>query len=86
MMESIENDARMRKCPSFINCSAPKCPLDEFIEQRSYLTGEPKCTATGSPVEGGLGDCLSESESVIEAATAGQLGFDLLLSAQERRQ
>ena len=45
MKEAVENTARMEKCPSFINCSAPKCPLDEFMADRVHLTGEPKCTA-----------------------------------------
>lgn len=43
----IENQAnvhRMKKCPSFIKCSAPKCPLDMFIKERALLPNEPKCT------------------------------------------
>ena len=36
----------MEKCPSFNSCDAPKCPLDEFYDDRVYYTGEPKCVAT----------------------------------------
>lgn len=33
----------MEKCPKFIKCSAPLCPLDKRIEERIYLKGEPLC-------------------------------------------
>jgi len=45
-METIENNAMMSKCPSFDGCSAPLCPLDKFIGQRTRLTKEPKCIST----------------------------------------
>jgi len=44
-METPENTARMEQCPSFEGCSAPKCPLDQFMTQRFYYLGEPKCVA-----------------------------------------
>jgi len=31
------------KCPKFISCDAPLCPLDNDIEERVYLEGEPTC-------------------------------------------
>lgn len=36
----------MQECPSFNDCSAPKCPLDSDIDERSpRLPGEDKCKA-----------------------------------------
>ena len=34
-----------RECPSFNNCSAPRCPLDPEIKDRIRLKGEEKCVA-----------------------------------------
>ena len=41
-----DNTERMKKCPNFDGCSAPKWPLDEQIDNRISYTDEPKCTAT----------------------------------------
>lgn len=32
-----------KHCPKYLHCSAPLCPLDRDLEQRSYLDGEPIC-------------------------------------------
>lgn len=34
----------MYLCKYFDKCSAPICPLDEFMSQRTYVKGELKCT------------------------------------------
>ena len=34
----------MQQCPRFERCSAPICPLDVDQDNRSYITGEPKCS------------------------------------------
>ena len=56
-MDKPANDARMRSCPSFDNCSAPICPLDEFSGKRSKGRGEPGCVAT-KPTRYNLGSDL----------------------------
>jgi len=33
----------MEKCPYFLRCSAPLCPLDPDIEKRAYVKGDPTC-------------------------------------------
>ena len=33
----------MSYCSRFDSCSAPKCPLDIFIESRIEVEGDPKC-------------------------------------------
>lgn len=33
----------MEKCPKFIKCDAPLCPLDKDIQERVYSEGEPTC-------------------------------------------
>jgi len=33
-METIENNQRMEKCPRFINCNTPICPLDKEAQIR----------------------------------------------------
>ena len=38
------NIKRMEKCSRFENCNVPKCPLDEFVDERTYLKGEQVCT------------------------------------------
>lgn len=44
--ETLENLERMKRCPRFEFCSAPKCPLDELVDQRIQLGGEPTCPYT----------------------------------------
>lgn len=34
----------MEKCPRFLWCNAPICPLDKDKHLRVELKGEPKCT------------------------------------------
>lgn len=43
-MENKINDIRMSSCPKFINCNAPKCPLDEFQSNRINLPEDDRCT------------------------------------------
>lgn len=44
MRETIKNTERMERCPNFDECSAPKCPLDEFISVRVSYPEDPICT------------------------------------------
>ena len=46
LKETKKNTERMAKCPSFINCSATKCPLDELYDIRVKIPSDPKCKAT----------------------------------------
>lgn len=39
-----ESLAVMKRCPRFIQCTAPRCPLDPLQERRTELPGEPRCT------------------------------------------
>ena len=43
-----KNIERMKKCPRFSHCSVPKCPLDQDIDLRVKLPGEPNCTLAKS--------------------------------------
>lgn len=42
----MRNYELMQECPSWINCSAPKCPLDSLMNKRIQLPGDEKCVAT----------------------------------------
>jgi hypothetical protein len=42
-METKANLENMQRCPRFISCSIPKCPLDEFMNQRSELPEDEVC-------------------------------------------
>ena len=33
----------MRQCSKYESCSAPKCPLDNLTDLRTYVKGDPKC-------------------------------------------
>ena len=48
----------MQQCPKFPSCSAPFCPLDEDIEERVYLAGEPLCRIKPEDLAGILGSEL----------------------------
>lgn len=43
-----ESLAVMKRCPRFIQCTAPRCPLDPLQERRTELPGEPRCTLSKS--------------------------------------
>jgi len=38
-----ENLINTERCPRFIGCSIPKCPLDAEMNQRSELKGDEVC-------------------------------------------
>lgn len=38
-----ENLLRMERCPKFISCNIPRCPLDEFMWQRTELPEDEIC-------------------------------------------
>ena len=37
----------MEKCPKFIQCSAPLCPLDEDLDAQTWFPDEPICAREG---------------------------------------
>ena len=39
----VQSLAIMSRCPRFLNCSVPVCPLDLLQELRTRLPGEPEC-------------------------------------------
>jgi len=43
--ETAENTRRMESCPSFPECDAPKCPLDELYDVRVFVAGDKTCVA-----------------------------------------
>ena len=45
----------MKKCPKFVKCNAPLCPLDPDVEQRVYVKGEPVCEQSIEIIKGILG-------------------------------
>ena len=47
-MTNYENDKVMELCPRYQECSAPKCPLDFFQDERVKLEGEEKCSMAKS--------------------------------------
>lgn len=42
---TIDETELMEQCPKFNHCSAPKCPLDYYQDERTRLKGEPICKA-----------------------------------------
>lgn len=42
-MDETQNTKIMEECPQFDTCSAPKCPLDSFIDKRVETEGDAKC-------------------------------------------
>ena len=46
--QEYESRKLMEKCPRFIRCNAPICPLDLLQDDRDFILGEPKCTMAKS--------------------------------------
>jgi len=41
--KEYESRKLMEKCPRFIRCNAPICPLDLLQDERTFIPGEAKC-------------------------------------------
>lgn len=48
------------ECPSFINCSAPKCPLDPEIDERSNRWPEEQKCMANKPTRMKIGEKFSD--------------------------
>ena len=74
----------MQRCPRFIRCSVPICPLDLMQDQRTRLLGEPMCTLAKSVRRRICKDTALERHGLTKREFAARKRSESLTEAQKR--
>jgi len=52
MTREVENLRNMMRCPRFVGCDIPRCPLDYWMQERTELPEDKQCPLTRLLVQG----------------------------------
>lgn len=71
-MKDIDCCELVEKCPRFKKCSVPLCPLDQDVETRIYLEGEPTCKLGFERLTAIVDDGFKEQYRIFERVSLGK--------------